>query len=148
MHVAEFWTRFVLAILATWRVTHLVAREDGPGDIIARFRGLFGGGFFGKLMDCFYCLSFWIAAPMAFYVSREPLDWLFVWLALSGAACVLERLGQESVIIEPMSQSTEGDNYDVLRTKAGNPETGRLEPNSGAERFYGDPVAGGRATRP
>src|SRR5215469_14492556 len=147
VHVAEFCTRFVLAILATWRVTHLLAREDGPADIIARFRGRLGDGFFGKLMDCFYCLSFWIAAPMAFYVSRAPLDWLFVWLALSGAACVLERLGREPVIIEPISQLTEGENTDVLRTKAGD-AAGRFEPDSAAEQFYRDPVAGGRDLRP
>ena len=111
--------RFALAVLATWRVTHLLVREDGPGDIIVRFRGRLGSGFFGKLMDCFYCLSLWAAAPLAFYVSRAPLDWCLVWLALSGAACLLERFGREPVIIEPMSQSTQGDDSNVLRTKTG-----------------------------
>ena len=37
-----FWPRFVLAVLATWRVTHLLASEDGPGDLIVRFRRLLG----------------------------------------------------------------------------------------------------------
>ena len=32
---------------------------------------------------------------MAFLVSGRPLDLLFTWLALSGAACLLERIGQE-----------------------------------------------------
>jgi hypothetical protein len=147
VRVAEFCIRFTLAVLAAWRVTHLLAREDGPGDIIVRFRVRLGSGLFGKLMDCFYCLSFWVAAPMAFYVTREPLDWLFVWLALSGAACVLERLGREPVIIEPMSQPTEGDNTDVLRTKAGNPDTGRFQTDSAQDQFHGDPVASGRGAR-
>jgi hypothetical protein len=61
-------------------------------------------------MDCFYCLSFWVAAPLALYVGRGPLDFVLVWLALSGAACLLERLGREPVVIAPMSQPTEGDN--------------------------------------
>jgi hypothetical protein len=30
--------KFVLAVLATWRVTHLLASEDGPADIIVRYR--------------------------------------------------------------------------------------------------------------
>jgi hypothetical protein len=30
--------RFVVGSLATWRVTHLLAREDGPGDLVARTR--------------------------------------------------------------------------------------------------------------
>ena len=26
---------FVVGSLATWRVTHLLAREDGPGDVVS-----------------------------------------------------------------------------------------------------------------
>ena len=117
MEDLNFLTRFVLAVLATWRVTHLLASEDGPADLIVRFRARLGHGLAGKLMDCFNCLSLWIAAPAALFVSRKPLDWLFAWLALSGAACLLERLGQEPVIIQPASQPTEGDVNDVLRSE-------------------------------
>jgi hypothetical protein len=113
------WARLVLAVLATWRVTHLLASEDGPADIIVRFRAWLGDRLMGKLMDCFNCLSFWIAAPAALFVTRRPLDWVFCWLGLSGAACLLERLGgHEPVIIEPVSQPREGDNNDVLRSEA------------------------------
>jgi hypothetical protein len=110
------WMLFVLAVLATWRVTHLLANEDGPADIIARLRGWLGQGLVGSLMDCFNCLSLWIAAPAALFVSREPLDWLFTWLAISGAACLLERLGEKPIIIGPGSQPPEGGD-DVLRSK-------------------------------
>ena len=109
--------RFVLAVLATWRVTHLLASEDGPADIIVRFRVLLGQTIVGKLMDCFNCLSLWIAALAALFVSRRPLEWLFCWLALSGGACLLERWGQEPVVIHQMSQPAEGDNHDVLRSE-------------------------------
>jgi len=34
----------------------------------------------------------WIAAPMTLFVSRDPLVFLLTWLALSSAACLLERL--------------------------------------------------------
>jgi len=68
-------------------------------------------------MDCFNCLSLWIAAPAALFVSRKPLEWLVTWLALSGAACLLERLGREPVVIEPVSQPAEGDTDDVLRSQ-------------------------------
>jgi hypothetical protein len=112
-----FWTKFVLAVLATWRVTHLLASEDGPADLIVRFRARLGRSFAGSLMDCFNCLSFWIAAPAALFVSRKPLDWLFTWLALSGAACLLERLGHEPVVIQPISQTLEGDVSNVLRSE-------------------------------
>jgi len=85
--------RFVLAALATWRLTHLLTREDGPFDIIARWRAWLGPGFAGRLIDCFQCTSFWVAAPVAAFAAETAADWPLVWLALSGAACLLERLG-------------------------------------------------------
>ena len=86
-----FWPRFIVASLAAWRVTHLLAKEDGPADVIVRIRARLGDGIAGRLMDCFYCLSMWIAAPMAWLVCRDPLERLAVWIALSGAACLLEQ---------------------------------------------------------
>ncbi len=112
-----FWIRFVLAALATWRVTHLLSSEDGPWDLIARLRARLGRGPLGKLMDCFNCLSFWIAAPAALFVSMRPLDWLMSWLGLSGAACLLERLGREPIVIQPLSETGEGDRDNVLRSE-------------------------------
>jgi hypothetical protein len=85
--------QFILAALVTWRVTHLLANEDGPADVIARLRGRLGSGRLGNLMDCFYCVSLWVAVPAALLVSREPATWAISWLALSGAACLLERQG-------------------------------------------------------
>src|SRR5215469_1667006 len=143
-----FWARFVMAVLATWRLTHLLASEDGPADLIVRFRARLGRGWAGSLMDCFNCLSLWIAAPAALFVSRKAIEWLFIWLALAGAACLLERLGREPVIIEPMSQSTEGDNQDVLQQQASNTDAGSYEANSAEKQFYRDPVTGGRDLRP
>jgi hypothetical protein len=123
MSEATFWMRFVPAVLATWRVTHLLAREDGPADLIFRFRARLGQTLAGKLMDCFNCLSLWIAAPLALFITRQPIDWLLVWLALSGSACLIERLGREPVIIEPVSQLSEGESHHVLRSEtSGVPE--------------------------
>ena len=87
------WMLFILAVLATWRVTHLLASEDGPADIIFRLRRRLGDGLAGSLMDCFNCMSLWIAAPAAFLVASDLLTWVLSWLALSGGACLLERLG-------------------------------------------------------
>ncbi len=82
---------FFIAALATWRITHLLAEEDGPGHIVTRLRLRAGNNFFGSLLDCFYCLSVWIAAPLALFCAATPLEWLVVWPALSGAACLLEK---------------------------------------------------------
>lgn len=111
------WVRFFLAVLATWRVTYLLASEDGPADLVIRFRALLGQSLAGKLMDCFHCLSLWIAAAAALFVSRRPVEWLFCWLAVSGAACLLERLSHEPVIVQSVAQPAEGEAYDVLRSE-------------------------------
>jgi hypothetical protein len=117
MSALDFWVRFVLAVLATWRVTHLLASEDGPADLIVRLRALLGQSIVGRLMDCFNCLSLWIAALAALFVSRRPLEWVFCWLALSGGACLLERFGHESVVLEPVPQPCKGENDHVLRSE-------------------------------
>ena len=71
MSLQNIWLRFVLAALATWRVTHLLASEDGPADVVARVRARLGENFWGRLMDCFYCLSLWVAAPAALLLTRN-----------------------------------------------------------------------------
>jgi len=130
--------RFVLAVFATWRITHLLANEDGPADLIVRLRGRLGDGVVSKLMDCFYCLSLWVAAPMAFLVCGRPLDLLLTWLALSGAACLLERMGREPVVIQPIPQTKEGDwDHGMLWS----------ETNGAQERSVADDDAERHATR-
>ena len=107
MSETAWWIRFVLALLATWRVTHLLANEDGPADLIVRIRRRLGAGTLGRLMDCFQCLSLWIAVPIAFYVGGRPVDLLLTWLAVSGGACLLERMGEEPVVIQAAPDRTE-----------------------------------------
>lgn len=88
------WLRLTLAVLATWRVAHLVAREDGPFDVIVRVRAKAGNGMIGRLMDCPYCLSLWLAAPCAFVLAHGAAAWLLAWLAISGGASFLEKLAE------------------------------------------------------
>jgi hypothetical protein len=88
--------RFALASLATWRVTHLLAEEDGPADAVVRVRAHLGSGRLGELMDCFYCLSVWVAVPLTVAVVRRRRDAPLTWLALSGSACLLELWGSQN----------------------------------------------------
>jgi hypothetical protein len=48
-----------------------------------------GQGFLGRLLDCFYCLSLWVAAPFAWFLNAEWTTGIITWLALSGAASLL-----------------------------------------------------------
>lgn len=82
----------ILSILTIWRLTHLFSKEDGPWDIIYRIRKAAGAGFFGNLLDCFYCLSIWIALSFGIWLGNSWWEKILYWLALSGAACLLEQL--------------------------------------------------------
>jgi len=82
---------FTLGALAVWRVTHLLNAEDGPGRLLAGLRTRAGCGFWGELLDCFYCLSLWLAAPFAWFLGEAWSEKLLLWPALSGAAILLER---------------------------------------------------------
>lgn len=110
--MTDFWPSFVLASLAVWRISHLLALEDGPFDLIVRLRIRLGEA--GRVLDCFYCMSLWVAALMALFVSPTGQGWWCIWLALSGAAGLLHRIGQR-----PAAEQTKGNDDGMLWTEAG-----------------------------
>jgi hypothetical protein len=85
-----YW--LTLSTLAVWRITHFLQAEDGPWDVGRRLRQRVGTGAAGRLLHCFYCLSFWIAAVVAGFVAGSGREFLLLWPALSGAAILLERV--------------------------------------------------------
>jgi len=103
------YTLLILSVLATWRVTHLLANEDGPGGIIFKARVRLGNGMVGSLMDCFNCLSFWVAAPAAFFLTSDLFSWIVAWLAISGAACLLEQMTVKPIVVQRPHNSFEGE---------------------------------------
>jgi hypothetical protein len=93
--------------------------EDGPADVLFRLRRLAGEGFLGSLLDCFYCLSIWTAAPFAYLLGADVKEQLLLWPALSAGAILIERLsgaasGGPSA---PPIEYEEGDNPNGLLRK-------------------------------
>lgn len=84
-------TALVIGVLAVWRITHLFWGEDGPWDCLVRLRRAAGSGLFGKLLDCFYCLSLWVAIPFALLLATTWMERFVLWLGLSSGAILLER---------------------------------------------------------
>lgn len=109
---------FLIAALCVWRVTHLFNAEDGPGHLLAWLRRRAGSGWTAELLDCFYCLSLWVAAPASLLVGASWQDRALLWLALSGAACLLERITRErdpfAGFIQEMKEEKQEDS-NVLR---------------------------------
>lgn len=86
----------LLAMLATWRITNMLQDENGPFGVFARLQawvakrpdkpGSLNDGFF-----CFYCLSVWVALPVAFFVGNWNTvgEFIIYWLAISAGAIVM-----------------------------------------------------------
>jgi len=113
--VGNFY-RLTLGALIVWRVTHLLYAEDGPWDLMVRLRRAVGSGFFGKLLDCFYCTSLWVAVPLALALGETWREQLLYWPALSAAACLLQRATSQPEI--PPAIVSEEDPDALLRTEA------------------------------
>lgn len=88
----EYFIKYFVLVIIVWRLTHLISAEDGPFDLIFKLRKLAGNSFFGKLMDCFYCLSIWIGFFVAIYQTRAAEEVIILTLYYSGAALIIEKL--------------------------------------------------------
>lgn len=111
--------RLLLGVLFVWRLTYLLHAEDGPWDGLRKLRDALGSGFLGKLVDCFYCLSLWTAAPVAWWLGSDLQHRIFLWPAISAGAILIERITQrEDVLPAPY---VEGEVENVLWTRNDDP---------------------------
>lgn len=95
-------TSFLIATLATWRVAALVTREEGPFQLFTHLRRWATAHGTGAAFQCLFCASVWIALPSAFFVVPVGFELIVVWLALSGGACLLDRVTQPSIDAIPL----------------------------------------------
>jgi hypothetical protein len=91
-----YW--LIIGILAVWRLTHLLALEDGPWDIIVRLRRKVGTSIWGNLLDCFYCLSLWISIPFAYVIGSTWLEIIILWPAVSAGSIIIEMVTSSLMI--------------------------------------------------
>ncbi len=92
----------LLASLATWRLAFMLTQEDGPWDVFVRLRVAAGASLPGRILQCFYCTSVWVAAPLTGFVTSWSPRAVVVWLAISGAACLLHRATDRGLEIIPL----------------------------------------------
>jgi hypothetical protein len=97
-------TEFAVGAAAVWRLTHLLHAEDGPWDMVVRLRRLAGDGMLGRMLDCFYCLSVWVAMPIAAVLATSYRMRILLWPALSGVAILLERATAPQQAHQPLAE--------------------------------------------
>ena len=84
--------KYIILSVVVWRLTHLFSSEDGPFDLIFKFRKLLGNSIWGKLIDCFYCLSIWIGLCFAIIAGNSWFEIIILCLYYSGASILLEKI--------------------------------------------------------
>lgn len=94
----------VILALSCWRLSSLIAREDGPLDIPAKIRvklgvrynersEMYATGFWSEMVLCMWCNSVWIGAVLTvLYVLLADIALLLLLpLALSAATILVEK---------------------------------------------------------
>ena len=99
--------RLVVGILGVWRITHLVVAEDGPWDVIVRLRDRAGDRVWGELMDCFMCLSIWVAVPFA-VMFPGPWSKRIAFLPALSAGAILLYEAQHRTVDDSAAAVSEG----------------------------------------
>ena len=126
-----YW--LLLGLLTVWRLTHLLSAEDGPWDLVVRLRRAAGTGFWAGLLDCFYCLSLWMAAPIAYLIGSSWTERLLLWPALSAGAIFFERVMPEKPPPLPYTYDHQEDSY-VLRQES--PAVADADTDSASEERF------------
>jgi len=92
----------IFIAIAAWRIAHLLVHEDGPWDIVAKFRRLigvrtdeysqvYGKNQIAKLFTCVWCLSIWFGFIAAFWSDYETIpSYAINALAIAGIMVIVE----------------------------------------------------------
>ncbi len=87
----------IIAILATYRVAHMIVGGEGPFLVFMRFRSWFVNRYgmehwTSKGLACVFCTSFWLAwIPAAFLPWEGWTMYFFNGLAIGGGVVVIHR---------------------------------------------------------
>lgn len=79
--------RFIVFLLAVYRVTRLIIQDeilDGPRDWA--YSKVKRGGKLEYLLGCPWCMSFWVAIPLAILYIVSPTGMMVAGLPLAGSA--------------------------------------------------------------
>lgn len=92
--------------LATWRISSIIVREDGPFHMFLRVRKMAGiihdidgnpiqspDGFFSELLFCVWCSSVWVGLFLTVFWFFTP-EWSLIFsvpFAFSGMAILIDK---------------------------------------------------------
>ncbi len=87
----------ILSVLAVYRLSYLIAKEDGPFDVFSVMRGkIRQENWIGRGLHCVLCISFWLSFLPAFWLYwGRPINVIIGWFGIAGAVMVLYKVLDE-----------------------------------------------------
>ncbi len=87
----------ILSSLAVYRLSYMIAKEEGPISIFARIRGKIDSKqstWVGRGINCPLCISAWLSLlPIIFILPRMDIyTTIVLWLSIAGLSMLLERV--------------------------------------------------------
>lgn len=92
------WLTALVAVLASYRIAHAIAREEGPFSVFAIIRGRLDPNqatWLGRGISCAACVSVWTSLVMVLailYLPIEIMTPIAFWLAVAGGALILNKV--------------------------------------------------------
>ncbi len=95
----NLYLALALSILAVYRVSYFIAKEDGPFDLFSELRGKIGqDGWVGRGLHCVLCISFWLSLiPALWLFWGRPIDIIVGWLGIAGSILVIFKVLDEPI---------------------------------------------------
>lgn len=89
----DFMISFAMSVLAVYRVSYMIAVEDGPFDLYVMLRARFNQAtWIGRGLVCPLCISFWLSAIPAIFM---PVPFVLNWLAIAGTCLIIHKRLQQ-----------------------------------------------------
>ena len=81
----------ILAMLAVYRVSHMIALEEGPFSVFSWVHGKMNQStWIGRGLRCTLCISFWLAGLATWIIGGTVLE----WLGIAGGVLTLHQVGK------------------------------------------------------
>lgn len=80
-----------ICALAAWRVTALLAYEEGPFRLLTKLRKTLAYLGLHRLATCFHCIAFWVSIGIVVSMFEWSWGMPVMILAIAGAVSIVER---------------------------------------------------------
>ncbi len=93
------WMALILSVLAVYRLSYLIAKEDGPFDMFYAMREKIGQeSWIGRGLHCVLCISFWLSLiPAVILFYEYDINFGLGWFGIAGAVLVLYKVFDEQL---------------------------------------------------